>query len=421
MSAHRRMPRALLLVLSMVMASEGAARGPDASPPRSEPARLRRSDTGDPHHLGVLEPAADADSVVIVVYGDNRPALRMQVHSRTFRFWRDRAPKGLARIPAILLGSPLFLLEAIVPTLDGPRDVLTLFTRSPRAGGEQAVLEAIQSQGQVSAVISTGDVVQDGREAGQWERFSARIRPLRERMPYLAAPGNHEHIETTAGRGHWDEALAAPARADRYWWTFDLPGRLARFVILDSNVLANVGGRYPDSLAAVLSDEQLAWADAALAGEYRYRFVVLHHPLVSAGHYESDWAAAASASRRERLLRLCRERAVTAILAGHEHLYQRVFLTDDRGGGTWHVTTGGGGAPLYTVHPDRAPRTDTALTAAGLSIASEETFARSRYHFCRLVLARDSSPPVLATFEVAGTGTSRCMDRLELRPPGRSP
>ena len=76
---------------------------------------------------------------------------------------------------------------------------------------------------------------------------------------------------------------------------------------------------------------------------------MLHHPLVTSGHYLSDWkyddSKAAETRRRGRLLEICRRRHVTAVLAGHEHLYQRTYVRGRDGRGFWHITTGGGGSP----------------------------------------------------------------------------
>lgn len=390
-----------------------------AAAPGATPREWLRPGAGDdPHDLGVLASAGDADSVVVLVYGDNRPGLRMQTRSRVYRFLRYRGYTGLTRVALGVLCAPFYVLESLVPTLDGPRDIVTGFTHRPRAGGERQVLQAMGADGPAHLVISTGDLVQDGRRGRHWADFVASHGDLRSRVPFLAAPGNHEHTETTLGRGSWNAAVGAPPRPDRYWQSVDLPDSLARFVFVDANILANVAGIYPDSLADALSREQLAWVDRALAPAFRYRFLVLHHPLVSAGHHRTHWDPPASAARRERLLRLCRDRGVTAILAGHEHLYQRVFLRDANGGGLWHVTTGGGGSPLHGVSEARRNAVPSTPLIEGLSLDPGSIRARTVYHYCRLVLHRDAGrAPALAVMEVT-RGGSKPMDRIVLDPHG---
>jgi len=187
---------------------------------------------------------------------------------------------------------------------------------------------------------------------------------------------------------------------------------------VDANILANVAGIYPDSVAEALSREQLAWVDQALRPAFRYRFIVLHHPLVSGGHHTTDWDPPAAAARRERLVELCRTHAVTAILAGHEHLYQRVFLRDANGGGVWQITTGGGGSPLHGVSAARRDAVRSTPPVAGMSVDTSTIRARTVYHYCRLVLPRaaDQSPAV-TVMEVEGDRT-RLLDRIVLETPG---
>lgn len=410
---------AFAIALLCGCAGVGPYRGGQAPP---EPGRAPSEPGGaDPHDLGVLDPAAGADSTVVLVYGDNRPGLRMQTRSRVYRYLRYHGHTGAKRVALGVLLSPFYVLESIIPTLDGPRDIVTAFTKRPRAGGERQVLEAMVADRAAHVVISTGDVVQDGRRGRHWEDFARSHHTLRSRLPYLVAPGNHEHLEAPIARESWNAAIAAPARPDRYWYSVDLPDRLARFVFVDANIMANVKGIYPDSVAEARSREQLAWVDQALKSPFRYRFVVLHHPLVSAGHHTTDWDPPASAARRERLLRLCRAHGVTAILAGHEHLYQRVFLRDANGGGLWHVTTGGGGSPLHGVSAARREAVKDTPLIEGLTLDPASIRARTVYHYCRLVLPRAAGEaPTLTAMEVRH-GRAREMDRIVLAAPKGTP
>ena len=133
--------------------------------------------------------------------------------------------------------------------------------------------------------MSTGDLVTYGERADLWAKFVAQEQELRARIPFFAAPGNHERTDTERGRANWNAAMGSPPEPGQYWYALDLPDGLARFVFLDSNLFADARGRYPDSLQEAWSRAQLGWADSALAAPARYRFIVLHHPLVSAGHY----------------------------------------------------------------------------------------------------------------------------------------
>jgi hypothetical protein len=374
----------------------------------------------DPHNLGILKSGGDPDSFVVLVYGDHRRGLRMQTRSRAYRIMRYHGYTGVTRVALGILCAPLYVLEAIVPTLDGPRDLVTWFTHRPRGGAEDDVLEAMRTDGPSQLVVSTGDLVQDGRRGVHWADFVKSHRELRSRVPYFAAPGNHERMETEVGRGNWDAAVGAPPQPDRYWQSVDLPDSLARFVFVDANILTNVEDIYPDSVAEALSQEQLAWVDRALRPAFRFRFIVMHHTLVPAGHHTTDWDAPAAAARRERLLQLCRERGVTAIFTGHEHLYQRVFLRDVNGGGVWHITTGGGGSPLHGISNERREAVLSIPLIEGLSFDAESIKWKTTYHYCRLVLPRAAGKPAtLSAMEVDGSHT-KPLDRIVLDMPETS-
>jgi len=344
------------------------------------------------HRAGTLELPKDADSVVIVVYGDNRPGLRMMTTAWGLpAVFSGFSSPEFPRFVWGVINLPVVAIQMFIPQLDGFRDIASgLWTHLYSGGNERQVLRAIERELPAHFVVQTGDVVENGRRGVQWERFVERHKAMRTRVPYLAAPGNHERTWDSIGRNNWDAVMGKPAEPERYWFAVDLPESIARFVFLDSNVLADPGDRYPDSLETVLSNEQLAWADSALAVPARYRFVVLHHPLVTSGHYLSDWNVDDSKEvelrRRGKLLEMCRRRRVTAVLAGHEHLYQRTFIRGTDGRGFWHITTGGGGSPLYRLS-ETERRGALAVSLPDSSIVTWNR-ARSMYHYSRLTIMR---------------------------------
>lgn len=377
---------------------------------------------------------APRDSLVILLVGDNRPGYRMQ--SQRFGYPQLAAlsiGKPRTWLPA-LVGLPAFLVQAFVPTLDGFQDLSTaLFTHRPNGGREAQVRRAMEAQLPAQMVINTGDLVFDGRRARLWEDFvrkfgtpnppSGEPGGLRGRSLYLATPGNHERMHTPEGAANWSAAMGAPARPGRFWSSLDVGEGFARFVFIDSNVLANVDGIYPAAAAESLSNEQLDWLDRALDTPARYKFVVMHHPLVMVGNHASDWAPEASSRRRDRVLEICARRGVTAILAGHEHLYHRVPTADARSHVLWQITTGGGGGPLhYTDAESRAREVArSAATPPGLRTLWSPAHERTEevHHFCRLVLAAESSAgrSRLDAYEVDRSGHATWFDRVWLDSP----
>ena len=376
------------------------------------------------HYLGALATQPGADSLVVLICGDNRPGGRTRVHPTLWRAVHKMSLRNPYKLGRGLLALPVFIVSAIVPTLDGPRDLLALYTNVYTGGGEVRVLKSMNAQLPADLVLSSGDLVTYGDRGKLWETFVARFGPLRTRAPFLAAPGNHEHMADSTARTNWTAAMGPPARERRFWYAIDAPEADARFVFLDSNALRDAA----KGEAADLADEQLAWADSVLATGPRRRFIILHHGLLSGGHYRDVWRSdrpeSVIAQRRVRLLEMCASRHVTALFAGHEHMYQRVYVeTPD--GGFWHITSAGAGAPLYSLDPGVRDIELAKPLPAGLRIVPASVNARSAYHFCRLVLPRGEAadrPLALDVLRVGVGGSAERMDRIDLaRAPGAAP
>jgi len=367
--------------------------------------------------------------VTVILYGDNRGGYRMQYRATEYRAVSRMFSSGLGGFAKGLLFAPIFLVESIVPTLDGPRDLVTAFTRYTRAGGEHQVLEAMGPFLPAQVVISTGDVVTDGRRGRLWEDFVTHHRALREQNLYLAAPGNHERLyDPVAARG-WRAAIGEPPESGCHWYRADLSEVGARFVFLDSDLLADVHGNYVDSLWDSRADAQLDFAEHELSARSRYKFVVLHHPPVTTGHYEKDWAPDSAADpvpvRRQRLIAMCARNHVTAVLAGHEHLYYRLFVADSSGAGFWEVISGGGGAPLYPIEKNALERSLADPMPAGLRVVKESAWGLSEFHFCRIVFPpigdhAANAPLALESYRARSGGRVERIDRVDLAaPPSR--
>ncbi len=379
------------------------------------------STTRSSHMVGTVSIPADADSVIVLAYGDNRPGLRLMTTSVGVPAVMDIGSPDPRRYLWGLANLPVAAVQMVFPRLDLFADLKSkAWTHRYSGGNQRKVIEAIQNELPASFVINTGDLVENGRRGKQWESFVYQHQALRQSVPFLAAPGNHERLWSPEGRANWEAVMGPPAQPNRYWFAVDLPESIARFVFLDSELMADPRDHYPDSLQSVYSNEQLRWADSVLAVPTRWRFVVLHHPLVTSGHYLSDWkfddSSPVELRRRGRLLEICRRRKVTAVFAGHEHLYQRTFVRGRDGRGFWHITTGGGGSPLYRL-ADYERRAALALT---LPDSSAVTWNRERtvYHYCRLAIVRHPKPGedsvILEVKSVSSSGKTKRIDQVDL-------
>ena len=411
-----------------VASYRGAVPAPGAIVPAREAAvvRAERGDAPRRRLAGADSARANAapgDSVTVLLYGDNRGGYRMQYHTTEYRAVTRIFSSGVSGFAKGLVFTPVLLVEAFLPTLDGPRDVLTLFTRNTRAGGEARVLDAMTPFLPVDLVVSTGDVVTDGRRGRLWEQFVSRHGALRTQNLYLAAPGNHERLYDASAARNWNAAVGPPPEPGCRWYSADLPDAGARFVILDSDLLSDVHGNYGDSTWKARAEAQMDFADQALSSPMRWKFVVLHHPPVTTGHYEEDWLPDRPGDpvpgRRTRLIQMCARHRVTAVLAGHEHLYSRVYVADSTGLGFWEVISGGGGAPLYPIESSALEHALADTWPGGLHAVKSSVRGSSTFHFCRIVFPASADGPLrLDTYRARPGGQVQHIDQIDLaRPP----
>ncbi len=169
-------------------------------------------------------------------------------------------------------------------------------------------------------VIDTGDLMDIATEESLQENFFAPDQPdiqsLLAVMPVVNIMGNHD------GTALFKKYFPYPYTRT-YDWSFDYGP--AHFVVID---------QYID---LVQGSERWFWLKNDLSTSHKpWKFILLHEPGWSAGPHEND----------ETVQRIIQPMAVAygvqMIIAGHNHYYARAEVE-----GVTHITTGGGGAPLY--------------------------------------------------------------------------
>lgn len=193
-----------------------------------------------------------------------------------------------------------------------------------------------------SLVLSSGDVIGDGRKEIYFDTqfFDPQyknIRKLLANIPYHAAVGNHD----LPGK-LFKKYFPYPYVKDHYW-SFDYGP--AHFVIFD---------QYPRYHYDFL--KEIEWLEKDLSqSDKDWKFIVFHMPGWSASCEDKDV--------REFIQPLCEKYNVSMVFAGHTHSYSRAEVN-----GVTHVTTGGGGAPLYE---PKVGRENVVITA-------------KLHHFCKV-------------------------------------
>lgn len=181
-------------------------------------------------------------------------------------------------------------------------------------------------------VLLLGDIVYPDGTAEQfarcfepaWGRFRERLRP---------APGNHD-FHTTGGAGYFGWFGAAAGEPGKGWYSFDVgPWHV---IALNSNC-ALVGGCGAGS-------EQERWlrADLAASAGARCTLAYWHHARFSSGSVHGSNPAMGD------VWRTLADAGADVVLAGHEHVYERLEPLDpggrvdvERGIRSFVVGTGG--------------------------------------------------------------------------------
>jgi len=180
-----------------------------------------------------------------------------------------------------------------------------------------------------SFIVSSGDLVSNGDSEGIWdsEFFDPQyinIQHMLKNLPYLAAVGNHEGNGLLFGK-YFPYPLYV---SNRYYYSFDYGP--VHFTIIDQFADYSIGSTQYNWIKNDLENSNKKW-----------KIVLLHKPGWSAGGHSNN------SNVQNRIQQLCVTNGVAMVIAGHNHYYARAIVN-----GVQHITTGGGGAPLYTPNPN---------------------------------------------------------------------
>lgn len=171
---------------------------------------------------------------------------------------------------------------------------------------------------------NVGDWVNNGDNESDWTtQFFGRTRlntiEMQANLPIQGCMGNHEYSGVLFEK-YWPYPFESGGR----YWSFDYGP--VHVVVIDQYVNYSPGSA------------QYTWLENDLAGSDReWKVLVLHEPGWSAGGHSNDGDV------QSYIQPLCLLYGVDIVFAGHNHYYARCEVQ-----GVEHITTGGGGAPLYT-------------------------------------------------------------------------
>ncbi len=198
--------------------------------------------------------------------------------------------------------------------------------------------------------VHSGDMVNTGGLLSDWDFFFAIETTLMQYSPMAPSLGNHE----LAGGTFYDRFMALPLNLnvieDYYSWEYGSVHFLhlsTEFSITDANAqntkiyqdLRKAAAGYPNPRFIVVVFHRPAYSNSRHGGDENYPYSTIWGPLFELAD-------------------------VAMVIQGHDHCYERFEPIDNRSGtgdppgepdvirrGVTYVTSGAGGAPIYTVEP----------------------------------------------------------------------
>ena len=407
---------------------------PGARVPETRPDLMRALFSGDTlvgfqpetsdstrRYLGRLWEGYTADTVEVMLCGDNRPAYHSARLKPDFQKLGGLFSLRPRRMLGGLVAIPVTLFKGFVPDLAFVRDIPALITKQPNWGREKDVnraigmkIDSLTAAGKrIACVINTGDLVKDGRYPNEWRRFLSLVRPLSSRAAYFGVAGNHERTDTELGLANWRAGTGLPVSGDRLYYCFDSADGWIRFIALDSNPMTDPANHWSRDVEIKYSDEQIDWMVQRVREHRGPAFVFMHHPPFSSGFHRVEWQNDdVLRERRERMVRALHTAGIGVLATGHEHAYERALLT-------WpdavliNIVTGGAGSPLHDIpSPREGARLFSEYRVAGSVIQPENVFTEQVFHFIHVRLWFGGGE--FFTYAVEPNRTVRLIDQVKI-------
>jgi 3',5'-cyclic AMP phosphodiesterase CpdA len=194
-------------------------------------------------------------------------------------------------------------------------------------------------------LVHTGDFVENGASAAQWQNFFEIESPLLSSRCLFSCVGNHEltdgaGVEYARFFGPTDPPPGAdPAHAAKGAPAATRPEHLDGTFRWGNARFFFINGMVSYKGTADRSWLEKALADADDEKNLTWRVVVVHHGPWSSGPHGNN-----ARLHDAGIVPLLAKHKVDLVISGHDHIYERGWE-----GGLAYVVSGGGGAPTYKI------------------------------------------------------------------------
>lgn len=186
------------------------------------------------------------------------------------------------------------------------QDELPNFSQADR---HRLIADRIAQDKDVLFVLNGGDLVNDGQDSANWDRYFEASRKMGAEKTVYPACGNHD-------KEALQELFSVPP-----YYSFECAD--ARFIVLDS---------------ANEPPGQNEWLSQVLAVDKEWKFVLCHHPLyTSEPNHFGGWE-----NLKDEWEGLFIRNEVDAVWNGNVHAYERYLVND-----IMYMSVGIGGGPYY--------------------------------------------------------------------------
>jgi len=274
---------------------------------------------------------------LVEVLGFPMDELEGAMHSLRVTF-----PEGTGQVSVSVRNTAAFSTELTIPANQSSFRMVLFGDTRTNADRHTMVANAIALHSP-DVLLNSGDLVASGGVPDQWQVFFNIEREILAQSFFLPVMGNHELM----GEGYFDiffdASNAMEGKPRNYWMDLGLVG----VVVIE---------RYATSWAKA---EPLAWLEDALEHLSHKPWLILanHEPAYTFSSH-GPWEYG-----REHIHPLAVKYGVDLVVSGHNHCYEH-YRVD----GVDYVVTGGGGAPLYAVKPEKGSPEEIEWFVAGASI-----------------------------------------------------